>query len=103
MRSFCWKRKPMPKSTILTTDLRDDTVRQLSGLLRGLHPLLALLQSVHAANTVATAANTVATVENSTTSAAGSGGGGLFGAPPGGFCRSLGVPPLWFYISPLFF
>lgn len=96
----------MPRPTIPTTDLRDDTVRQLAALLRALHPLLALLQSVQAANTVATAANTVATAENSTATAAGGqgggGGGGLFSSLLGGFSKILGIASIGLNILNLF-
>jgi len=96
----------MPKPTILTTDLRDDTVRQLASLLRALHPLLSLLQAVQAANTTATAANTVATVENSTTTTAGAagggGGGGLFSSLLGGFSKMLGIASIGLNLLSLF-
>lgn len=99
----------MPKLTIPTIDLRDDTVRQLAALLRALHPLIALLQSVQAANTVATAANTVATVQNSTSTAAGvggeggtGGGGGLFSSLLGGFSKMLGIASIGLNILNLF-
>ena len=97
---------PLPRVTIPTSDLRDDTVRQLAGLLRTMHALLTVLQAVHVANTTATAVNTAATIDNSASAAAGGagggGGGGLFGSFLGGFSKMLGIASLGLSILSLF-